>query len=63
MEVKDYSVSSSLANVSNSIQEFFNEKMEGLNIVQRIMLGLYVLMTFLFFASALFFVFTKGFKN
>ena len=63
MEVKDYSVSSSLASVSNSIQEFFNEKMEGLNRVQRIMLGLYTLMTILFFASALFFVFTQGFKN
>jgi hypothetical protein len=46
----------------SSLIEFLKEKADGLNIFQRILLCLYILMTFFFLAAAFYLVFTKGFK-
>lgn len=67
MAVKDHSLSTEESKVSHSgvfatIQEYFHEKAEGLNIFEKVMLSLYSLMTIFFFFSALYLVFTKGFK-
>ncbi|MFC2128097.1 hypothetical protein ACFLRU_06965 [Bacteroidota bacterium] len=67
MEVKNYSIESSKEarqddGVLLSIQDFLVEKTDGLNLFQKVMLSLYVLMTLFFFLSAIYFVITKGFK-
>lgn len=44
------------------IQEYLQEKAEGLNLFEKVMLTLYSMMTLFFLFSAVFFVLTKGFK-
>jgi hypothetical protein len=46
----------------NSLKEFVQEKLQGFTVFQRIMLFLYLLMAFFFLATALYLVFTEGFK-
>ena len=46
----------------NSLKEFEQEKLQGFTVFQRIMLFLYLLMAFFFLATALYLVFTEGFK-
>ena len=46
----------------NSLKEFVQEKLQGFTVFQRIVLFLYVLMAFFFLATALYLVFTEGFK-
>ncbi|WP_139957597.1 hypothetical protein [Flavicella sediminum] len=67
MDIKNYSIESGKTVTQNggflsSVQSFIAEKGEGLNLFQKVMLSLYVLMTFFFFLSAIYFVLTKGFK-
>ncbi len=67
MEAKNYSLESKKMDVHrtgvfSAIQKFLQEKSEGLNLFEKIMLTLYALMTLFFLFSTLFFVFTKGFK-
>ncbi len=67
MEAKNYSLESKKsvvhrANVFSTIQKYIHEKTDGLNLFEKIMLTLYSLMTLFFLLSALYFVFTKGFK-
>jgi len=45
----------------HSIQEFFNEKTEGLNLFQKIALTLYTLTTLFFLFAALYIAISKGF--
>jgi len=67
MEAKNYTLESKKidvhrAGVFSSIQKFLQEKSEGLNLFEKIMLTLYGLMTLFFLFSTLYLVFTKGFK-
>mgnify|MGYP001158489427 CR=1 FL=1 len=67
MELNDHSLQSGKSVVPQtgiliSIQEYFQEKAEGLNLFEKVMLTLYSLMTVFFLLSAIFLVITKGFK-
>lgn len=67
MEADNRSLSSEKSVVAgtgifNVIQEYVNEKAEGLNLFEKVMLTLYSLMTLFFLFSAVYLVVTKGFK-
>lgn len=67
MEAKNHSLEPkksvvSHAGILTTIQEFFHEKAEGLNLFEKVMLILYSLMTMFFLFSAIYLVLTKGFK-
>ncbi|WP_152286876.1 hypothetical protein [Flavicella marina] len=48
--------------ILTSIQEYFQDKAEGLNLFEKVMLILYSSMTLFFLFAALYLVLTKGFK-
>jgi hypothetical protein len=67
MGIQNHSLDSEKSVVSRSgfvvaIQEYLNDKTEGLNLFEKLMLFLYSLMTLFFLFSAVYLVLTKGFK-
>lgn len=67
MKIENHSLNSgkpviSGVGVLHAIQEYLNEKAEGLNLFEKIMLSLYSMMTMFFLFSAVYLVLTKGFK-
>ena len=67
MKVENHSLNSEKSVISSigvlhAVQEYLNEKAEGLNLFEKVMLTLYSVMTMFFLFSAVFLVLTKGFK-
>ena len=52
----------SLPGIVNTIQEFFKERTQGLNFFEKLLMTIYSFITMMFLLSALYLVFTEGFK-